>query len=155
MTLAKVLLVYESKYGNTKLVAEAIIEGIKEASDNQAAIYELKEIVLKQPPDFDAVLIGLPNHTGGPTGGIKKFINEVGKLWGIICWDCKLANDEEVLDIVGEKRSMKITSKDYSAPGSYKRYMLVSNTSPHNIEVFVLKDYLKDKLNLDFRPRGV
>ena len=50
---------------------------------------------------------------------------------------------------------MKITSKDYSNPGSYKKYMLVSNTSPHNIEVFVLKDYLKDKLILDFRPRGM
>jgi len=66
-----------------------------------------------------------------------------------------LANDEEVYDIVGEKRSMKITSKNHSEPGSYKKYMLVSNTSPHNIEVFVLKDYLKDKLGLDFRPRGM
>jgi len=66
-----------------------------------------------------------------------------------------LANDEEVRDIVGEKRNMKITSKDYSAPGSYKKYMLVSNISPHNIEVFVLKDYLKDKIGLDFRPRGM
>jgi hypothetical protein len=66
-----------------------------------------------------------------------------------------LANDEEVCDIVGEKRSMKITSRDNSDPGSYKKYMLVSNTSPHNIEVFVFKDYLKDKLGLDFRPRGM
>ncbi|MFC2032377.1 flavodoxin family protein [Chloroflexota bacterium] len=78
--MAKVLLVYESKYGNTKLVAETITEGIKEASDNQTAIYELEEIVVKQPPDFDVVLIGSPNHMGGPTGGIKKFINELGRL---------------------------------------------------------------------------
>ena len=84
----------------------------------------------------------------------RSFNHSFGKLWGIICWDCKLANDEEVLDIVGEKRNMKITSKDPSIPGSYKKYMLVSNTLPHNIEVFVLKDYLKDKLNLEFRPRG-
>jgi NAD(P)H dehydrogenase (quinone) len=72
MTMAKVLIAYESKYGNTKLVAETIAEGIKEASDNQIAIYELKEIVLKQPPDFDAVLIGSPNHMGGPTGGYQE-----------------------------------------------------------------------------------
>ena len=78
--MAKVLLVYESKYGNTKLVAETIAEGIKEASDNQTAIYELKEIVLKQSPDFDVLLIGSPNHMGGPTGGIKKFISELGRL---------------------------------------------------------------------------
>jgi hypothetical protein len=85
----------------------------------------------------------------------RNFNHSFGKLAAIICWDTKLANDEEVYDIVGEKRSMKITSKDYSGPGSYKKYMLVSNTSPHNIEVFVLKDYLKDKLSLDFRPRGM
>ena len=84
----------------------------------------------------------------------RSFDHSFGKLWAIICWDCKLANDEEVRDIVGEKRNMKITSKDHSIAGSYKKYMLVSNTSPHNIEVFVLKDYLKDKLGLDFRPRG-
>ena len=78
--MTKCLLVYESKYGNTKFVAETIAEGIREVSDNQASIYELKEIKLKQPPDFDMVLIGSPNHMGGPTGGIKKFINELGKL---------------------------------------------------------------------------
>ena len=85
----------------------------------------------------------------------RNFNHSFGKLAAIICWDTKLANDEEVCDIVGEKRGMKITSEDYSGPGSYKKYMLVSNTSPHNIEVFVLKDYLKDKLSLDFRPRGM
>lgn len=83
----------------------------------------------------------------------RDFDHSFGRLWAILCWDCRLANDEEVLDIVGEKRNMKITGRDYSVPGSYKKYMLVSNTAPHNIEVFVLKDYLKDKLGLDFRPR--
>ena len=78
--MVKVLLVYESKYGNTKLVAETIAEGITEVSDNQTTIYELKKVELKQPPDFDVVLIGSPNHMGGPTGGIKKFINELGRL---------------------------------------------------------------------------
>ncbi len=85
----------------------------------------------------------------------RSFDHLFGKLAAIICWDTKLANDEEVYDTTDEKRSMKITSKDYSVPGSYKKYMLVSNTSPHNIEVFVLKDYLKDKLGLDFRPRAM
>jgi len=64
----------------TQIVAETIAEGIKEVSDTQASIYELKEIKLKQPPDFDVILIGSPNHMGGPTGSIKKFINELGRL---------------------------------------------------------------------------
>lgn len=84
----------------------------------------------------------------------RSFDHSFNKLWGIICWDCRLTNDEEVKDIVGEKRQLKITNRVLSEPNSYKKYMLVSNTVSHNIEVFVLKDYLRDKLNIEFRPRG-
>ncbi len=84
----------------------------------------------------------------------RTFNHSFKKLAGIICWDCRLSNDEEVSDLTGEKRYLKITNKDDSLPDSYKKYMLCSYTTGHNIEVFVLKDYLKDKFNLDFRPRG-
>jgi len=106
--MAKVLLVYESKYGNTKLVAETIAEGIKEVSDNQTTIYELKEIELKQPPDFDVILIGSPNHMGRPTGGVKKFINELGRLnvkgKYIAAFDTYMAKDYEKAVKKMEKR---------------------------------------------------
>lgn len=84
----------------------------------------------------------------------KGFDHSFNKLWAIVCWDCKLPNDEEVRDIVGDKRVLKITNRDFSVTDSYKKYMLVSSTAPHNIEVFVLKDYLKDKLDIEFRPRS-
>ena len=78
--MEKVLLVYESKYGNTKLVAEAIAEGLKGVKGKLILMYELKEIDLRQPVDFDMILIGSPNHMGGPTQGIKKFIDKLGTL---------------------------------------------------------------------------
>ncbi|GAI26053.1 unnamed protein product, partial [marine sediment metagenome] len=31
-------------------------------------------------PDYDAILVGSPNHFGGPTRGVKKFIDKIGKL---------------------------------------------------------------------------
>ena len=43
-------------------------------------LYGRKEIKLKQPPDFDVILIDSPNHMGGPTGSIKKSIKELGRL---------------------------------------------------------------------------
>lgn len=84
----------------------------------------------------------------------RTFNHSFKKLAGIICWDCKLTNDEEVTDLTGEKRYLKITNRDASLLNSYKKYMLCSYTTGHNIEVFVLKDFLKDKLSLEFRPRG-
>ena len=78
--MAKVAIIYESKYGNTRVVAESIAEGIREASDMQITLLELKEVNPGQPVDFDVLLIGSPNHFGRQTKGIKKFIDELGKL---------------------------------------------------------------------------
>lgn len=78
--MVKVIAVYESKYGNTKLVAENIIEGMNEVGGIEASLRELKEVDLKDVPDHDAILIGSPNHMGGPTRGIKGFIDKLGKL---------------------------------------------------------------------------
>jgi len=78
--LAKVIVVYESKHGNTKLAAEAIIEGISEIEGIETVLSELKEVDFKNIADYDAILVGSPNHFGGPTRSIKKFIDKLGKL---------------------------------------------------------------------------
>jgi len=78
--MAKVIVVYESKYGNTKRVAETIIEGMNEVEGIEVVLSELKEVDLDKVPDYDAILIGSPNHFGGPTRGPKKFIDKIGKL---------------------------------------------------------------------------
>jgi flavodoxin len=78
--LVKVIVVYESKHGNTKLVAESIIEGISEIEGIEAVLSELKEVDLNNIANYDAILVGSPNHFGGPTRSIKKFIDKLGKL---------------------------------------------------------------------------
>ena len=69
--MTKIILVYESKYGNTKLVAEKIVEAIKEVEEMETTLSELKEVDLNKIPSYDAILIGAPNHFDGPTRGIK------------------------------------------------------------------------------------
>ncbi len=78
--MTKVIVVYESKYGNTKLVAETIIEGMKKVKGIETVLNELKKVDLNEIPDYDAILVGSPNHFGGPTRGVKKFIDKLGKL---------------------------------------------------------------------------
>jgi flavorubredoxin len=77
---AQVIVVYESKYGNTKLVAETIAEGVREVEGTEAVVSELKGVDLNKIPDYDAILVGSPNHVGGPTWSIKKFIGKLGRL---------------------------------------------------------------------------
>ena len=78
--MAKVIVVYESKYGNTKLVAEKITEGMRGVAGIETVLAELKEVDLSQLVGFDAILVGSPNHIGGATRSIRKFIDALGKL---------------------------------------------------------------------------
>jgi len=78
--LAKVIVVYESKYGNTRRAAEAIAEGAGETPGVEAVVKELKEVDPKQLVEYDAILVGSPNHIGSATRGINKFIDQLGKL---------------------------------------------------------------------------
>jgi len=78
--MAKAIVVYESKYGNTKRVAEAIAEGMREAPGVEAVLNEVKEVELDKLVEFDAILVGSPNHMGSATKGIRKFIEELGRL---------------------------------------------------------------------------
>lgn len=74
------MVVYESKYGNTKLVAETITKGMSKVEGIEIVIKELKEVDPNKITDYDAILIGSPNHYGGPTEGVKEFIDRLGEL---------------------------------------------------------------------------
>ena len=78
--MTRVFVVYDTKYGNTKLVAEKIVEGIGEVEGIETAISDVKETDPKKAADYDAILIGSPTHFGGPVRGINKFIDKLGKL---------------------------------------------------------------------------
>jgi len=78
--MAKVIVVYESKYGNTKIVAETIIEGIREAQGVETVLNELKEVDLNKIAEYDVILIGSPNHYGGSTKSVREFIDKLEKL---------------------------------------------------------------------------
>ena len=78
--MVKILVVFESNYGNTKHAAEKITEGLNEVDGIEFSLKEFKEVDLKTIPDYDAFLVGSPNHMGGPTRGIKGFIDKLGEL---------------------------------------------------------------------------
>lgn len=72
--MAKVFVVYDSKYGNTKLVAENILEGIKEDGGTESVIGYVKEVDAGIMSDYDVIILGAPNHMGRPSRAMKKFV---------------------------------------------------------------------------------
>ena len=79
--MIKVFVVYDSKYGNTKLAAENILAGIREEdAEIETAIGYIKEIDIGKVADFDAVVLGTPNHMGRPSRTMKKFVDRLAKI---------------------------------------------------------------------------
>ncbi|MGD0645892.1 MAG: flavodoxin domain-containing protein [Candidatus Bathyarchaeia archaeon] len=78
--MVKVFVVYDSKYGNTKLAAESIVEGLREVEGIETAIGYAKEINVGKLADYDAIVLGAPNHMGRPSQTIKKFVNSLAEV---------------------------------------------------------------------------
>ncbi|MEM3699896.1 MAG: flavodoxin domain-containing protein [Candidatus Bathyarchaeia archaeon] len=120
--MVKVVIVYESKYGNTKRVAETILESMKKVGGIEVSIEELKEVNLKEVADYDVILIGSPNHMGGPTRGIKGFIDKLGSLHlegkMFAVFDTYLGKDfEKAVKKMERRISEKVPELKQIAPG--------------------------------------
>ena len=76
--MVKIFVVYDTKYSNTKLVAEKIVEGIREFGGIETSISDVEKVDLKMVAGYDAILIGGPAHFGGPTRTISRFIDKLG-----------------------------------------------------------------------------
>jgi len=75
-------------------------------------------------------------------------------LKSIICWDTDILDGGTITDVSEKERTMKvISSSDPNNSDKYTKYFLDDPASPKRIEVFVLKDYLKEKIGIEFRPR--
>ena len=79
------------------------------------------------------------------------FNHSFNHLTAVVCWDCALGDGSEITDIENNRRRLRITSPE--GTDDYTRHMLISPRERHNIEVFVLKDYLNEKLGIEFRPQ--
>ena len=76
-------------------------------------------------------------------------------LKSIICWDTDVLDGGTVTDVSGKDRTMKIVSaSDENNEDKYTKYLLDDPSSTKKIEVYVLRDYLREMLEIEFRPRS-
>ena len=80
--MLKLIVVYESKYGNTKLVAENIIAGIKEVSKTEVILSEVKQVNFDNIISSDAILSAPPTTgVGLPATSGSLSINSAKSTW--------------------------------------------------------------------------
>jgi NAD(P)H dehydrogenase (quinone) len=72
--MKRAIIVYESVYGNTKRIAEAIADGIQKVEGVECRVVKTGEIHTDEICDFDAILFGCPNHNQAPALNMTKFL---------------------------------------------------------------------------------
>ena len=77
----KVLIVYDSRSGNTEKMAHAVAEGVRE-EDVNVVIRKVDDASVDELPDADGVILGSPVYYGLPTGKIKEFVDASVKFHG-------------------------------------------------------------------------
>ena len=76
----KGVVVYDSYFGNTKKVAEAIVEQIK-SEGHEAELRSVREDY-PSPPQGDFIFVGSPNRMGRVTGRTKRYVKRLDRsIW--------------------------------------------------------------------------
>ncbi|NHI92327.1 MAG: hypothetical protein EAX96_07470 [Candidatus Lokiarchaeota archaeon] len=96
----KIAVLYDSKYGNTKQVAEFLADKMQ-VNNNQIRLFRTKESKPKDLLSFqpEIMLVGGPTHFGKPTRTLKKYIKSLGKsrpnntFYKVAVFNCNIGGD--------------------------------------------------------------
>ncbi len=77
--MTRVIVFYDTKYGNTKLAAEKIAEGIRSVEGIEVNLGYVKD-GLVNAVEYDAIVLGAPNHMGRPSRTMQKFIQSLSQV---------------------------------------------------------------------------
>jgi len=80
--MRRVLVVYYSRSGNTKKMAELVAKGVKEVEGVEVEVKAVQEAKVEELLDVDGLVIGSPTYYGSMASEVKKFIDESVKLHG-------------------------------------------------------------------------
>jgi flavodoxin I len=72
----KTLIVYDSVYGNTEKIAQAIGDAIT----GDVEVLRVGEVNPSELKAFDLLIVGSPTHGGRPTPAMRDFLKQVPKL---------------------------------------------------------------------------
>ena len=79
--MAKALVIYYSRGGTTRKMAESVAQGIKEEAV-EAVIKEVKDVTADELVEYDAIVIGSPTYYGTMSAEIKKLFDDSVKFHG-------------------------------------------------------------------------
>lgn len=80
--LAKILIIYHSRSGNTKKMASYVAEGVKQVRGAKARLKPVEKATNEDLMAADGIIMGSPVYYGQMCGQLKTFIDESVKIHG-------------------------------------------------------------------------
>lgn len=81
--MPKILVIYYSRSGNTKKMAQEVVEGIKKEG-LEAKLAEVTEISVKELKNYEGIIVGSPTYYGQMSWEIKKLFDESVSFHGAL-----------------------------------------------------------------------
>jgi NAD(P)H dehydrogenase (quinone) len=79
--MIKALVIYYSRGGTTKKMAEGVAEGIKKEAVS-VTLKDVKDVGVDELLEYDAIVIGSPTYYGSMSAEIKKLLDDSVKFHG-------------------------------------------------------------------------
>lgn len=118
----KALVVYDSAYGNTEMIAQAISKGLS-VDDDLVPVQQAGNLQAEDLDGLDLLVVGSPTQRTTYIEGIKTFLENIppGKLKGVnvAAFDTRIDNDD-MQDLVKSRVTrffVKMFLKKFAAPG--------------------------------------
>ena len=80
--MAKILVVYDSRTGNTEKMAFAVAEGVKQISGIEVTVKKVNATNIEDLLSADGIIIGSPTYYGQMSAKLKTLIDESVKIHG-------------------------------------------------------------------------
>ncbi len=110
--MKRAVIIYESLYGNTRRVADAIARGVRGAGDITCKVVKTSELHTDEICNYDAILFGCPNHNQAPALNMIRFLeraaivhvrNRIGGVFDTYTGGNKAVALTKLAGIVSEK----------------------------------------------------
>ena len=82
MKETKILIIYDSRTGNTEKMAFAVAEGVKEMNGATAIVKKVDDTQLENLLEADGIIVGSPTYYGQMSSKIKELFDESVKIHG-------------------------------------------------------------------------
>ncbi len=80
--MTRVLVVYDSRTGNTEKRASAVAEGARHVKGTEVVILSVDKAKMQDLMKADAIILGSPTYYGNMSGKMKSFIDQTNRIHG-------------------------------------------------------------------------